>query len=78
MITDFSEEGARIFVHDAVLPDKFYLLISGDRTAQETCQVAWRLGDEVGVRFITERPSRERLQLVERLRTQAKQLLGAG
>lgn len=78
MITDFSEQGARIMVPNGAVPDQFYLLISGDdHTARETCEAVWRLGDEVGIRFITNRATRERLDLVKRLGAQAKQIVRA-
>jgi hypothetical protein len=75
MITDFSEQGARIMVPNGAVPDQFQLLISGDQTARETCEVMWRLGDEVGVRFTTNRVKGQRQDLFERLRAEAKQTL---
>lgn len=77
MITDISEQGARIVVPEAAVPDQFYLQISGDRTMREHCEVVWRLGDEVGLRFIGDRLKRQREDLIKRVRTEARQLLKA-
>jgi hypothetical protein len=77
LIIDISEEGARIVVPDAAVPNQFNLLISGDRATREHCEVAWRLGDEVGVRFIGDRLKQQREDLIKRVRTEAKQLLKA-
>ena len=67
VITDISEHGARIVVPDAAVPDQFYLQISGDRPMRETCEVAWRLGDEVGVRFVGDQLNQQRQDVIKRL-----------
>ena len=58
MISDISESGARLFAEDVEVPDKFYLLISGERGDRRECRVVWRLGCEIGVTF-TDGRSRE-------------------
>jgi PilZ domain len=73
-ITDISVSGARLFVGDAEVPDKFHLLISGDKIVREECQLVWRLGGEVGVTFVTEQRNKDRAEFVNRLRTQAQQV----
>ena len=73
-ITDISVSGARLFVGDVEVPDKFYLLISGDKIVREECQLVWRLGGEVGVTFVTEQRNKDRAELMNRFRTQAKQV----
>jgi hypothetical protein len=77
VITDISERGARIIVRDAAVPDQFDLQIFGDRALREHCEVVWRLGDEVGLRFIGDRLKRQREDLIKRVRTEARQVLKA-
>ena len=50
LITNISADGARLFTEDAVVPQQFDLTIA-DNVARR-CQVMWRLGGEVGVRFL--------------------------
>jgi hypothetical protein len=50
-ITDISDRGARLYVSDAKLPERFFLLIDGDRPIRNECQLIWRLGGEAGVEF---------------------------
>jgi hypothetical protein len=77
VITDVSEQGARIVVPDAAVPNQFYLQISGDRPMRENCEVVWRLGNEVGLRFVGDQLNRQRQEVIKRLRSEAKQLLKA-
>jgi hypothetical protein len=50
MITDISRDGARLFSEAAAIPDEFDLTISDDLARR--CQVIWRLGGEIGVKFV--------------------------
>jgi PilZ domain len=52
MITDMSKQGARLFADGVEVPDKFDLLISGDKGVRRGCEVVWRLGGEIGVSFV--------------------------
>jgi hypothetical protein len=54
LITDISQQGARLFAEGIDLPDQFHLLISGDgaRGDRRECRVVWRLGGEIGVTFV--------------------------
>jgi hypothetical protein len=52
MITDMSKTGARLFADGVEVPDQFDLLISGDKGVRRGCQVVWRLGGEIGVKFV--------------------------
>ena len=52
MITDISKQGARLFADGVEVPDQFHLLISGENGTRRECQVVWRLGGEIGVKFI--------------------------
>jgi hypothetical protein len=52
MITDMSKQGARLFADGVEVPDQFDLLISGDKGVRRGCQVVWRLGGEIGVKFV--------------------------
>ena len=57
MITDISKEGARLFADDVEVPDRFQLVITGDKGLIRDCRVVWRLGGEIGVAFVG--PARE-------------------
>lgn len=61
LITDISEGGVRLHVETFQLPDAFELLISGDGVPVDvlTCQVVWRLGYEVGAKFMGGRSDRK-------------------
>jgi hypothetical protein len=50
MITNISQDGARLFSDDTVVPQEFDLLIADN--LERRCQVVWRLGGEIGVRFV--------------------------
>ncbi len=49
LITNISADGARLFTEDAV-PEQFDLVIA--ENLERRCQVVWRLGGEIGVRFL--------------------------
>jgi hypothetical protein len=74
-ITDISETGARLFASGDDIPDQFMLLITGDKPIREECRVAWRLGGEVGVEFVTKERELRRAELVKRLRAETRQTL---
>jgi hypothetical protein len=50
LITDISSDGARLFSEDKEIPNQFDLTIA-DNLARR-CQVIWRLGGELGVKFL--------------------------
>ncbi|HEX3936032.1 MAG TPA: PilZ domain-containing protein [Xanthobacteraceae bacterium] len=53
LITDISTGGVRLHVEGYDVPDRFVLLLSGEGLAKEcSYQVVWRLGHEIGARFI--------------------------
>lgn len=53
LITDISTGGVRLHVEGFDVPDDFVLLLSGDDLAKEcTYRVVWRLGHEIGARFV--------------------------
>jgi hypothetical protein len=52
MITDISQQGARLFIDGVEIPDEFHLLISGEKGDRRVCRVVWRLGGEIGVAFV--------------------------
>jgi hypothetical protein len=53
LITDISTGGVRLHVEGYEVPDDFVLLLSGDNLAKEcNYQVVWRLGHEIGARFV--------------------------
>jgi len=52
MITDISDNGARLFADGIEVPDRFHLLVSSEqRGVRRQCRVVWRLGGEIGVEF---------------------------
>ncbi len=52
-ITDISTAGVRLHVEGFDVPDDFVLLLCGDDLAKEcNYQVVWRLGHEIGARFV--------------------------
>jgi hypothetical protein len=58
-ISDISESGARLLLQqDAELPEKFILLLTPQGDPRRICQLAWRDGKVLGVRFL-QRPSEE-------------------
>jgi hypothetical protein len=53
LITDISTGGVRLHVEGFEVPDDFVLLLSGDNLAKEcNYRVVWRLGHEIGARFV--------------------------
>ena len=53
LITDISTGGVRLHVEGFEVPDNFVLLLSGDDLAKEcSYRVVWRLGREIGARFV--------------------------
>jgi PilZ domain len=56
-ITDISKQGARLFVDGFEVPDQFNLTITGNKGVRRECRVVWRLGGEIGVKFIGPEPA---------------------
>jgi hypothetical protein len=53
LVTDISTGGVRLHVEGFEVPDDFVLLLSGDDLAKEcNYRVVWRLGHEIGARFM--------------------------
>jgi hypothetical protein len=53
LITDISTGGVRLHVEGFDVPDDFVLVLSGDNLAKEcSYHVVWRLGHEIGARFV--------------------------
>ena len=53
VLWDISEGGARIAAaHSGGLPDVFGLFLSKDGKSRRFCQVVWRRGSQLGVRFV--------------------------
>jgi hypothetical protein len=53
LVTDVSGGGVRINAFGYTVPDEFVLLLSGDGPAQDgPYKVIWRLGDDVGAKFV--------------------------
>ena len=53
-LSDVSDRGARINVHDSeIIPDNFLLLLAGNGAARRKCRVIWRKPQQVGVKFET-------------------------
>jgi hypothetical protein len=55
VLWDISEGGARLAAaHGNALPDVFGLFLTKDGKSRRFCQVAWRRGSQLGVRFVAE------------------------
>jgi hypothetical protein len=54
LITDISDGGVRLHVEGFEVPDEFVLLLSGDGVGgkERVYKVVWRLGYEVGAKFV--------------------------
>jgi len=53
LITDISTGGVRLHVEGFDVPDDFVLVLSGEDLAKEcSYRVVWRLGHEIGARFV--------------------------
>jgi hypothetical protein len=53
LITDISTGGVRLHVEGFEVPDHFVLLLNGEGVAKECAyRVVWRLGHEIGARFV--------------------------
>ena len=53
LITDISTGGVRLHVEGFDVPDDFVLMLSGDDMSKEASyRVVWRLGHEIGARFV--------------------------
>jgi len=54
LITDISAGGVRLHVEGYEVPDEFVLLLSGDGMAaqERSYRVIWRLGYEIGAKFL--------------------------
>lgn len=54
LVTDISNGGVRLHVESYDVPDDFVLLLSGDGlTTEANYRVVWRLGHEIGARFVS-------------------------
>jgi hypothetical protein len=54
LVTDISDGGVRLHVEGFEVPDDFVLLLSGNGVAgkERTYRVVWRLGYEIGAKFV--------------------------
>jgi hypothetical protein len=54
LISDISDGGVRINTFGFDVPDEFVLLLSGDGSARDgTYRAIWRLGQDVGAKFVS-------------------------
>ena len=55
MVYDVSETGARLtLADDEQVPDSLVLLLSRNGSARRHCQIVWRSGINVGIKFVPE------------------------
>ena len=54
LITDISEGGVRLYIEGVAVPETFVLLAADDSGCIQPrdCQVVWRLGHELGAKFL--------------------------
>ena len=54
LITDISAGGVRLYVEGVAVPETFVLLDTDDNDCirPRDCQVVWRLGHELGAKFV--------------------------
>ena len=54
LVSDISDGGVRLHVEGADVPDRFALLLADNdgRPRPRDCRVIWRLGHEVGAKFL--------------------------
>jgi|HubBroStandDraft_6_1064221.scaffolds.fasta_scaffold1728357_1 hypothetical protein len=53
LVTEVSDSGVRIDINGAAVPDDFVLLFPGDGSKHSgKYKVMWRLGQEIGAKFI--------------------------
>jgi hypothetical protein len=53
VIVDISDSGAQLeFFDTRDIPDEFSLLVGGNASVKRACQVVWRSGDRLGVKFV--------------------------
>ena len=53
LITDISDGGVRLHAEGFDVPDEFVLLLDGDLKSRERAyKVVWRLGYEIGAKFL--------------------------
>jgi hypothetical protein len=57
LIVNMSEDGVRLH-SEGEFPDAFTLVIAEAARPHRSCRVVWRLGLEVGARFIDDEPAR--------------------
>ena len=50
-LVDISDAGVRLHAGDIEIPDEFVLMLPAENQ-NRSCQVVWRLGFEIGARFI--------------------------
>jgi hypothetical protein len=72
-ISDISDRGARLFVNDEETPERFFLHIGGETPMRQECRVVWRLGGEVGVEFVANGSDQWRLNVMKRIRDDARE-----
>ena len=54
-LKDISDQGARLHMPgNGDVPDQFLLFLSESGRAHRRCQVAWRVADQIGVKFLTD------------------------
>jgi hypothetical protein len=53
VVQDMSASGAKISMgDDSVLPGKFLMALTRDARMARTCEVVWRRGKSIGVKFV--------------------------
>src|SRR5262245_24140848 len=66
-VSDISDDGVRLFLEDADVPDEFVLFLDGG--GRHNCRVVWRLGPELGAEFVRHDASAARIATLAQIST---------
>ena len=58
LIVNMSEDGVRLHSEIGDMPSDFILMITDAPRPRRSCRVVWRLGYEIGAKFIDNEPER--------------------
>ena len=65
LVTDISDGGVRLFAQDVILPKTFSLVFPETGIRRE-CRTVWRIGPEIGLEFVGQRPKVKQRRAIRR------------